>query len=211
MSQSPTIQDGLISDMNIQEYFYHTVRAAVSRQKLEAADETVFYVINLLVDNTRAERLFEQTSDGLSLRPLALIYGDALHAETLEERRRALRRLGDVALLIGGLFSGSLSRKVVDVDYFIAMGGNAYGHLSDLSDSTPRTKALRDTFGELSAKFSAFIDVLWEVSESTHLRSETDLLRLYELWMKTDSPRALRQLRRRGIEPMAGSLSRRHN
>ena len=63
------------------------------------------------------------------------MYSDALEEESGEARNQILRRLGDVALFISGVFSRSLKRRVVDVDYYIAMGGGAYlgGLLYDFS------------------------------------------------------------------------------
>ena len=41
------------------------------------------------------------------------------------------QRLGDVSLFIAGFFARSFARKLIDVDYHIAMGGNAYSSLAD--------------------------------------------------------------------------------
>ena len=57
------------------------------------------------------------------------------------ERNRALQRLGDVSLFIAGFFAGSFARKLVDIDYHIAMGGRAYGSLADLHEPRPRPGA----------------------------------------------------------------------
>ena len=126
------------------------------------------------------------------------------------ERADALQRLGDVALFIAGLLSGSLNRKLVDIDYYIAMGGSAYGQLSNtranaVSDGSP------EVFEELSHKFSGFVDVLDEVAERAPGHNNTDVMRTYEVWLRTGSPRAARRLRRHGIDPAQGSVSRRQH
>ena len=56
-------------------------------------------------------------------------------------------------------------------------------------------------FRELAGKFVAFVDVLGEVGETMHQREQRTLLRLYELWLRTGSPRLARRLRDLGIEP----------
>lgn len=206
MRASDTHHDGLITGMNMTEYFRDSVGAALANQKVEAAEDTVHYIVNLLAYFARADKLFVQTPDGLVAQPLALIYAEALATASPEARRQALRRLGDVALLVSGLFPASLSRKVVDVDYYIAMGGTAYGVLGGLDRGAGR--ALRAIFAELSRKFQAFVDVLSEVGENSHLKSSADTLRLYELWLRTGSRRTAAKLRKLGIEPwhsMAGA------
>lgn len=201
----------LITGMNVQEYFRHSVNSALAHQKVEATEETVYYVVNLLSCFTRADTLFTQTADGMELQPLALLYAEALEAPGAAERQLLLRRLGDVALVIAGLFSSSLNRKVVDVDYYIGMGGAAYGFLCEMSKSSVRGRVFCAIFNELSRKFQVFVDVLAEVSENSHLSSGTDVLRLYDLWVKTGSQRVADKLRKLGIEPAYASTSRRWN
>jgi hypothetical protein len=118
-------------------------------------------------------------------------------------QRDALRRVGDLSLFISGYFSDSLNRSHVDVDYYIALGERAYGSLARQGDDT-----LADVFDELAAKFSGFVDVLGEISERTALTSNTDLLRLYERWLRTKSRRSGDLLARQGIVPNASVASR---
>ena len=63
-------------------------------------------------------------------------------------------------------------------------------------------------FDELSDKFTAFVDVLGEISERTALTSNADLLRLYEKWLRTRSRRSGDILATRGIVPNSSVGSR---
>lgn len=63
-------------------------------------------------------------------------------------------------------------------------------------------------FGELAEKFEAFVEALGEISDLGRSYTSADVLRLYELWVRTGSPRADRRLRELGIEPVTGSVSR---
>ena len=101
-----------------------------------------------------------------------------------------------------------LNRRVVDVDYYVSMGGSAYGYLSDAMRRPYARPALCDVFGELSNKFVEFVDVLCEVSERSTLSRDTDLLRVYEMWLRTGSKRAARLLRAAGIQPSENATSR---
>lgn len=192
----------LIVDANVKDFFRGLVDSAVAENGLEATDDTVHYVVNLLTSFARSDHFFEWTTAGRAIQPLALTYAEALDAGSLEERHHALRRLGDVALFIAGMFSQSLNRKSVDVDYYISMGGNAYGSLSDSSRNVLRWQALSDVFRELAQSFAAFVEVLAEVREEARLGSDTDILRLYEVWVRTGSRHAARQLRKVGIDPV---------
>src|SRR5690606_31900947 len=135
----------------------------------------------------RAERLYESNGERLEIRPLAMLYADALVGRTIEERNRSMQRMGDIALFISGVFAESLSRKLVDVDYYIAMGSTAYGHLSESMRGTQQGETFCDIFEELSRKFTDFVDVLSRVHENGALSRPADILRLYEVWLRTGS------------------------
>jgi len=62
----------------------------------------------------------------LTLRPLALLYGDALEARNERERCLCLQQLGDTALFLYALFPERYARHGIRRDYFIGMGGGAY-------------------------------------------------------------------------------------
>ena len=195
----------LVVESSVAEFFQGLVNDAVENQHLDASTESVCYLINLLSTFASSEALFESTPDGPMLQPLALLYGEAMEAPGIEMRNHALKRLGDVALFISGIFSDSLNRKVVDVDYYITMGGHAYGCLSSTSRQLARWQAYSGVFGELGNKFARFVDVLNEVGDQSGLRNDHDVLRLYEIWQRTGSRRARGQLQRLGINPIAGS------
>ncbi len=194
--------DKLITGKTIKEHFRDAVTDALRNQSVKAGADTVHYVVTLLATFARCERLYERGPQGVVLKPLAAHYAEAVQGPSEVGRNRALRRLGDIALFIAGVFSQSLNRKLVDVDYYVAMGGGAYGHLSEKVRGTARSGGLGAIFAELSAKFVPFVDVLGEVSERTGSRGDKDLLRLYDLWARTGSQRAARQLRQAGIEPL---------
>jgi hypothetical protein len=198
----------VLLDTSLQEYFHDSITSALSRQTVRAAPETVAYLVNLLVSFVRTERLYEPSDDGLTLRPLAVLYAETLQAPDAGARQRLLRRLGDVALFIAGVFTDSLKRKVVDVDYYIALGGNAYARLSDTLGPAVGARSLRAVFEELAGKFTDFVDVLGEVGAGGPLDNHEDVLRLYEVWLRTGSRRAAARLRALGLVPSPAFTSR---
>ncbi len=206
--RSESCHENLIVDTNVTEFFHGLVASAAGNQGLDAAAGTLHYVVNLLTTFTHADALYEPTPDGPMIKPLALLYADAVDAPSIEARNRALQRLGDLALFISGIFPDSLNRKLVDVDYYIAMGGGAYGYLSGRGQDLARWRVLSDTFDELAAKFTAFVDLLGEVGEQAHFRNDSDIMRLYEVWLRTGSERSARRLRSLGIQPLTGSVTR---
>jgi hypothetical protein len=197
------MSDGKTIDVrNLREFFRDSVHAALERQNVGVEDHTEHYVVNLLTMFARSEALFESTSDGPRLKPLAMMLADAGCAASREERLRALQRVGDVSLFVAGFFAQSFARKLVDVDYHVAMGGHAYGTLADTCGSGARGRALASVFAELATKFQALVDALNDVSEMAHRHDQRDVLRQYEIWLKTGSPRARAILSSLGVEPV---------
>ncbi|MCB1863885.1 MAG: hypothetical protein KDG50_00515 [Chromatiales bacterium] len=194
--------DTVVRAHDLREYFHQALHAAAQAQRLRAEAATLWYLTDLLVRFSRSERFYDYTESGWRLRPLAELYGIALEAEQESERRRILQRMGDVALFVAGLFAGQLGRRGIDVDYYIAMGGTAYGVLSEMNAESVRDSALSCVFEDLAGRFVGFADVLAEIGEQRCERSDEQLLRLYELWQKTGSERLARKLRGHGIDPL---------
>ena len=186
---------------NLREFFRDSLHETLVRQHLSVEDQTEHYVVNLLTLFARSEALYENTPDGLRLKPLAAMLCDALEAAPgTRERYCSLQRLGDVSLFIAGFFAQGFATSLIDIDYHIAMGGRAYGALAQ-STARGRSRVLAAVFAELSAKFQPMVDALNEVSEGSCAQTDCDILRLYEIWLKTGSARCYAQLKRLGVEP----------
>lgn len=112
-----------------------------------------------------------------------------------------LKKLGDTSLYISGFFSDSLSRKLVDVDYYIAMGGRAYSAVHALVRSAPGGGHFVTVYAELSERFSTIVDLFCEVAERSSLGNNRAVLRLYQTWQRTGSQRIARLLVDRGLLP----------
>jgi hypothetical protein len=179
------------------EYFRDLVESALQHQHLAAGELTSFYLVNLLAGFVRVDRTPSAGDE-----PLGLRLAKALQAAGVEQRD-GLRQVGDHSLFISGFFSDSLNRRLVDVDYYIHLGERAYGSLARQGD-----ERFAEVFDELAGKFTAFVDVLGEVSERTALTSNSDLLRLYEKWARTGSRHSADLLASRGIVPNAAVGSR---
>jgi hypothetical protein len=186
------MQGALIRTETAVEYFKELVDAALQHQHVDAGELTSHYVVNLLADFVRPAASDPARPD----EPLALRLARA-RARVGEAQRAELRAVGDTSLFLTGFFSDSFNRRAVDIDYYIALGGYAYGSLG--------RSALHfsEVFAELATKFVAFVDVLSEVSERTAVASNADLLRLYERWLRTRSQRDGDRLVGRGIVPNA--------
>ena len=198
----------IVPSPNVKEFFRESVDEAISRRQLEADDQTVHYVVNLLTLYTRAEELYDGEPRGRRLPPLAGLLSIAIEAGNERDCNRALRRLGDLSLFIAGFFPDFLARRPVDVDYYIRMGGSAYGTLAERARYGAHGRAFAEVFAELGSKFAAFVEVIGEISDLSRRYTSRDILRLYERWLATGSQRVRQQLDALGVEVSPAMSSR---
>lgn len=203
-----TASDRVVPVHNLRDYFRESIDAAIEHQGVKVDPHAAHYVVNLLTLFSRSEDLYEDHGDAYGIKPLALMMVDAVDAPTIADRNFSLQRIGDVALFISGFFADSLAHKLVDLDYYIHMGGNAYGSLSEEIRGTFRGRALAGVYKELAGKFQIVVDVLNEVRDSARQSSDIDLLRTYEVWLRTGSKRAAELLKQNDVIPMPQSFSR---
>jgi hypothetical protein len=203
MQASADVQ--VLSVPSLTEYFRDALRNALAHQRVSLDEHTEHYVVNILSLYSRTEVSHADTRAGQRWVSLAELLAAAGAAESAPEREAALQRLGDVSLFVAGFFAHGFERRLVDVDYHIAMGGRAYGALSATPTSSSR-RALHGVFGELARKFQLVVDAIGEISDSARVWSQKDVLRLYELWLKTGSRRAQHLLQGLGVAPAPVSL-----
>lgn len=174
---------------SLSEFFHDALARALRNQGVAAADEVEAYLVNLL-------SAFSTST--LDDEPLGLKLASAQVAAP-EERIRALRDVGDTSLYMSGFFADSLQRRLVDVDYYISIGGTAYGQLARAYER--RHTGFGEVFDELGHRFGEYVEVLAEVSQESSLGSSAGVVQLYERWLKTGSEWAERRLRKSGVVP----------
>ncbi len=174
------------------EYFKEVVEKVMARQGFRTSERSSFYLVQLLDDFVDLDRRFTQAEVEVDTTLAELLCGAI--ASQGDRRFARLKLTGDVALFVSGFFSDSIARRRVELDYYVRMGGYAYGRAARLSPNDAAS-----VFHELSAKFGRFVDVLNEVSEESSLTDAAGVLRLYERWLQTGSKRSEIRLRQEGI------------
>lgn len=178
------------------EFFQERIEEACKRLRFQALPQSRHYLGQLLEHFMVSTNLFPVDEEtGKSQRStLAELYLRAQNT-TPSIRQDLLKQLGDSSLYISGFFGDSLSRKIVDIDYYIDMGGSAYGALSETVPDEDAAKV----FGEYSYRFAEFVDVLTYISQESLIQTNEDLLKLYDRYMATGSRLAEEQLADKGL------------
>jgi hypothetical protein len=160
---------------SVDEFFHEVVTDALEAVDLDASEPAGWYLVGLLGDFTKA-RLTDE--------PLGMKLAKA-GGEGPGERVRNLKQVGDTSLYLAGFFAESLTRSLVDVDYYVGLGQSAYSQLARSLHGASRTpRSITEVYEELAAKFPRFVDVLAAVRKRIDFATP-DLGRLYEIWLRT--------------------------
>jgi len=88
-----------------------------------------------------------------------------------------------------------LHRKIVDIDYYTEIGSAAYFNLATWT----KEDSLSIIFSTFSKRFNEFVDVLNYVSEKSQVQSDSDVLKLYDRYLRTGSELAREKLNELGV------------
>lgn len=174
-------------------FFKEVLDEAISNQHVQISQEAAFYLMGILLMGIK-------TDPGADVQSLAEKYLAAYKSERPEE----FRFVGDASLIIAGIWWQSLLRKLGDVDYYIGLGSQSYQKASEI---TP--KNLSELFEELSENFRNLVNILIEatrcVSEAN--LSHRDILRMYEVWLRTQNTFLAEKLKSLGVEVVPGKTT----
>jgi hypothetical protein len=169
---------------SVDEYFHEVVTDALTAVDLDASEPASWYLVSLLGEMTRGR---------ISDEPLGLKL--AQPGAELGERVKTLKQVGDQSLYVAGFFAESLSRSLVDVDYYVGIGQNAY---AQLARSLGGQRTITEVYEELAEKFPRFVDVLMEVRKRSDFATP-DVGKLYEMWLRTRDEWIEKKLRALGV------------
>ncbi|HAG91398.1 MAG TPA: hypothetical protein DCL41_05975 [Bdellovibrionales bacterium] len=179
------------------EYFSEELESALKHFGFDPHPLSKTYLVDLLERFMLPENLYEvdQETGKYKRDTLAEMYLRAQNENSSRVRMDLFRRLGDTSLYISGFFGDSLNRKIVDIDYYVDMGGVAYGSVArEVQDSS-----MAEVYGCFSTRFVEFVDVLTFISQKSQVQTDQDLLRLYDRYLATGSKLAEDQLLEKGV------------
>lgn len=190
----PESQLSPVTETSLSHYFSKRLSNYARRLNPPPHDDTCWYLGNLLDRFGRSEQLFTYEDGHMTLRPLALLYGDAVEARNDRERCLLLQQLGDMALFLGALFPQRWARHGIKQDYFIGMGGSAYDYLAD------NARTNRHIFSELAKTFTRMLELVANACSRHQQLGTEEILTLYQRWVQTRDPVIAAQLQALGIE-----------
>ncbi|QKX16723.1 hypothetical protein [Microbulbifer sp. YPW1] len=188
-------------ERTLADFFRERLQAGANELDPRPQEDTLWYLGSLLARFGDSGQVFSYDEGEVSVRPLALLYRDAVEVDNHYHRCLILRQLGDLALFMGALFPESYRRRGISRDYFIGMGGGAYDYLGE------NARHNRRVFSELAEHFARLLELVAAVCGRGRGMDATDILQLFQRWRETNDPKLAIQLRGLGVVlPEVGGL-----
>lgn len=188
---------------SLEDFFRDEVLAVSKKQSLELENSVSAYVARLLARFSQSSSIIEQhlPSGEKSKDPvLALLWLEGLQKKPFEQLTQ-MQYLGDIALFTTGFFSERIERSVIDRDYYMAMGEQAYQQAGTLQKVLRSDVALRELFFMLAESFPNMVSVLEEISIRSQANQKNGIVKLYEKWLGNNDYKIERVLQENGVIP----------
>jgi hypothetical protein len=173
----------------LESFFWEKLGEALREQRVEADARTEFYLVQMLA--AYGAQPVDESPLGVKLL--------AAREAPPPERRRQLREVGDTSLFVSGFWSDSFARRLVDIDYYIGLGGIAYSELARTGEGWARDP-LGQVYQQLAENFARFVGVLAVLSRTcTPTSTPHDVLKLYDRYRRSGSRWAAGRLAALGV------------
>lgn len=183
----------VIYEPSLAVYFRERLTECCSALQPQPQEDTLWYLGDMLARFGTSDQVFCNEQGTLTLRPLAMLYSDAHEAPTLRARQLILRQLGDLSLFLGALFPENFSRRGLEKDYLVGMGGSAYAYLSNSKLNHSHV------FYELAKAFTKMLELVSEACCKQTFFDASDIFAMYQRWRDTKNPLLKKQLEAIGI------------
>ena len=121
------------------------------------------------------------------------------HRLPLNLRSEQLRDIGDQCLLVAGLYPQSAEKRQVGASYYVDLGRSAYHHVSTVTQ-----QGIAELYQQLAESFILLMDLLLTIRQ--YSIPAMPPIAAMELWQKTGSQVAFKQISETGT-PLAAGLS----
>lgn len=145
------------------EFFNELIERIAIDNSISLNDALKFYLVALLSENVNPETLLRKSDKHpYAGQPLSMIFGQAL-MEMAGKKAQMLKYVGDYTLYMGGYFSDSLKKGIVNYSYYVSIGEDAFGYLSSIS----KQKHVADLYNDIFNNFVGLLLLLKEAGTLT--------------------------------------------
>jgi hypothetical protein len=184
---------------NVKELFFDLIDEFEKKLKLTLSEYSKLYLMKLLEQLAQGNDCLHTAV--IEDKSLAEILMEALH-KNIFEKIRNLKVLGDLCLLFGGLYPEYMTKRLVDIDYFINIGKNSYNLISDTYRNYSSKYELYMLYNKLTEEFLKLINILTEISDELNFLDRDNLYKTFKRWEKTGIKKYSEVLKNNNIIPI---------
>ena len=180
-----------------EEHFSEVIHEACQERQIKTHPQIEAYLVQILKHYLISRNFHQPIQQDSAEKPpdtFAEMYLTAMNAES-PKKKELMRTVADKSLYLTGFFADSLHKKIVDVDYYSEVGSAAYYNLA----AWTKEDTLATIFTTLSKRFNEFVNVLNYVSEKSQIQADSDVLKLYDRYLRTGSEMAREKLNELGV------------
>lgn len=184
-------------------FFKEKVKEIATNIDLNLDENVEHYLVNLLCEYIKPCNInSNQDSDPVQT-PLAFMLKQALEAQNTDKIKK-YKKLGDVSLYYAGYFSDFVKKSTVDINYYVSMGSQAYSSAAKIINRSYGDNHFYEVYCGLSGEFRNLVKIISYISNSSNadVNKNSNLLNLYEKWIKTNSDEIKSKLLEEGIDPI---------
>lgn len=163
---------------NMQEYFSEALSMALGRSKSDLSQEVQAYLVYLLADYARSERVYAGVNAGEE--PILVLLLERALESPPAEANRIFKHIGDSTLYLTGFFGEKTQAQGLNSNYYMSIGGDAYGRLAQ--------NTRLPVYEELSGAFRRLVYLLRQVSLHERKASPEEILSWIEQYQQSKSP-----------------------
>lgn len=122
----------IVLTKSLQGFFFDGL-VEINKKSLCPVPESILFYSSDVLDKFCLSQDFFEVSEGKVREKILGV--KLLEATQLprEEQKRVYKEVGDMSLLLCGYFAESVSKKIIDVQYYSQLGRMAFGHLNSVS------------------------------------------------------------------------------
>ncbi|MEI6790236.1 MAG: hypothetical protein WCK42_03535 [Myxococcaceae bacterium] len=174
---------------NMQEYFREALTLAMRRSKSALSEELQAYLVYLLTDFARSEKVYAGVNTGEQ--PILVLLLERALESPQPEANRIFKQIGDSTLYLSGFFGEKAQATGVSNSYYFAMGGDAYLRLAQ--------NTRLPIYHELSETFTRLVFLLRQVSLAHKTGTSEEILSWIEQYKTSKNPELQVLLAQNGV------------
>jgi hypothetical protein len=166
------MQNKIILSTNLKGFFFDGLTELNKKSLCPVPQSIIYYSSDVLDKFTLSQDFFETSEGKIREKILGMKLLEATQL-TREEQKRVYKEVGDMSLMVCGYFSESVSKKIVDTQYYAQLGKMAYSHLNNV---TPTFLDIPSFYGMVATCFESMTTLMTILATKNRTGEENNLI-----------------------------------